>query len=111
MNAADMNVLAEEIAEAVPTSWLDSMLTGPDRVAKFQDGRPVEALLRAVKERVRQTAVELLARSIPVGQPEELCAICHNVRWPSAGRQGHDVAFGHMFAARTPTDTPNKDGR
>ena len=41
------------IVDAVPTNWLDPLLTGPDRVGNVPFGCPeIEKLLRAVRERV-----------------------------------------------------------
>lgn len=51
-----------EAADAVPTSWLDSLLTGPDAVLKGKGGTwgcpDIEALLRAVKARIRSLATK-----------------------------------------------------
>lgn len=43
----------EECARCVPTTWLDSMLSGPDKVAEFDDGAKIELLLQAVARRIR----------------------------------------------------------
>jgi hypothetical protein len=43
----------EEAARCVPSNWCDSMLTGPDKVAEFDDGPAVELLLNAVRNRIR----------------------------------------------------------
>lgn len=53
MAAAEARGL-ERAAEAIPTSWLDSLLTGPDAVVgKPPFGCPdVEALLNAIKNRI-----------------------------------------------------------
>lgn len=47
------------IANAVPTTWLDPLLSGPDAVAGLDrcDARVIEALLRAVKARVNSSAL------------------------------------------------------
>ena len=57
----DAAALAERIAEAVPTTWLDSLLTGPEKVGDFGNKCPaVERLLRAVKDRVLAAALRSL---------------------------------------------------
>jgi len=50
---SDERTRAEDI-EKIPTSWLDSILTGPDAVVGRPpyDCRHVEAILRAVKQRL-----------------------------------------------------------
>jgi len=46
----------DETAALVPTSWLDSLLTGPDAVLKSKGGTwgypEIEAVLRGVKQRI-----------------------------------------------------------
>lgn len=56
---ADPLVLArakerEACAKAVPTSWLDSLLTGPGKVigSPPYDGKDIERLLDAVRQRI-----------------------------------------------------------
>ena len=49
----------EEAAEAVPTSWLDPLLTGEDGIGKngaFFSCLDVEKVLRGVKKRIRAKA-------------------------------------------------------
>jgi hypothetical protein len=43
-----------DAVEAVPTTWLDSILTGPDKViaAPPYTGPHIEAILRAVRARI-----------------------------------------------------------
>ena len=49
----------EAILKCVPTSWLDSLLTGPDKVLKTPAGTwgwpDIERLLGAVKARLERT--------------------------------------------------------
>lgn len=44
----------EQCAACIPTSWLDPLLTGPNKVAEFSDGPAIEKLLRAVRDRILQ---------------------------------------------------------
>lgn len=45
--------LADEIADLVPTTWLDDLLSGPNKVELGNsDCREIEVLLRAVKDRI-----------------------------------------------------------
>lgn len=44
--------LIEECAACVPTNWLDSLLSGPDKVGDFPDGKIVEKLLLAIRARI-----------------------------------------------------------
>lgn len=39
-------------AKCVPSNWLDSLLTGPDKVADFTDCPAIERLLNAVRARI-----------------------------------------------------------
>lgn len=43
--------------DAIPTTWLDELLSGPRKVIKTADCREVEALLKAVKARM-QSAID-----------------------------------------------------
>lgn len=47
----------EQLIDLIPTSWLDSLLTGPDAVLKGNGGTwgcpDIERLLRAIQERIR----------------------------------------------------------
>jgi hypothetical protein len=47
------DLVIEECAKAVPTSWLDPMMTGPNSVKGNFDGPSTERLLQAVAERIR----------------------------------------------------------
>ena len=40
-----------DAAKCVPDTWLDELLSGPGSI-KFADGRPVEALLKRIRERI-----------------------------------------------------------
>jgi hypothetical protein len=46
------NHAIEECAKCVPTSWLDPMLSGPEKVGNMP-GRETEALLRGIQYRIR----------------------------------------------------------
>ena len=47
----------KRLPDEIPTNWLDSILSGPDAVDLSKcDGRQVEALLRAVQDRLRTRA-------------------------------------------------------
>ena len=49
------------IHNEIPTNWLDSLLTGPDKVDLSRcDNRQVEELLRRLKKRVRLEAEKWL---------------------------------------------------
>ena len=49
----------EAAAKAVPTTWLDPLLSGDGKITDdWKDGRDVEALLRAVAERIRGLLAE-----------------------------------------------------
>lgn len=47
------NAVIEECAKCVPTTWLDPLLTGPKKVAEFEDCPSVERLLQAIAARIR----------------------------------------------------------
>ena len=46
--------LKEKAINAVPTNWLDPLLTGKDVTDLPWDSPEIEQLLRGVKERIRQ---------------------------------------------------------
>lgn len=47
--------LGEKVLAAIPTTWLDPLLTGPKAVVKVPATCPdIERLLRAIKARVEQ---------------------------------------------------------
>lgn len=52
------DAVIEECAKCVPTTWLDPLLSGPEKVAEFHVGADVEKLLRAVRDRIRALASE-----------------------------------------------------
>lgn len=48
----------------IPTSWLDPLLTGPNKVLKGKnDCRDIEALLRAIQDRLRIVRDEALTKA------------------------------------------------
>jgi hypothetical protein len=47
------DLVIEECAKCIPTTWLDPLLTGPKAVAEFKDCPSVERLLQAVAVRIR----------------------------------------------------------
>lgn len=47
------DLVIEECAKAVPTTWLDPILSGPDSVRGTFDCPSTERLLGAVAERIR----------------------------------------------------------
>lgn len=47
------DLVIEECAKCVPTTWLDPLLSGPNKVADFADGPSVERLLQEVARRIR----------------------------------------------------------
>jgi len=55
----------EKMPEEVPTTWLDSLLTGPDAVARYDkhvwNNREVEALLRRIWYRLSEKSKQALA--------------------------------------------------
>lgn len=42
----------ERCIRCVPATWLDPLLSGPDKIAEFQDGPAVERLLNAIRARI-----------------------------------------------------------
>jgi hypothetical protein len=46
------NLVIDECAKCVPTTWLDPLLTGPKAVGDMP-ARETEALLRAIQDRIR----------------------------------------------------------
>lgn len=52
-----LKAMVRELPEAIPTTWLDSLLTGPDAVVDGKregfDCREIEALLRGIQDRLR----------------------------------------------------------
>jgi len=46
------NAVIDECAKAVPTTWLDSLLSGPNKVGDLP-ARETEALLRGIQDRIR----------------------------------------------------------
>lgn len=44
---------ADAILKAIPSNWLDPLLSGPDAVIKPMSGVGIERLLNAIRERVR----------------------------------------------------------
>ena len=46
----------EECAKCVPTSWLDPMLSGPEKVGDML-ARETEALLRGIQDRIRKLSL------------------------------------------------------
>lgn len=57
-HAAELAYVRKAVIAAVPTTWLDSLLTGPDAVIGKQPftGTDIERLLSAVKKRVEAAA-------------------------------------------------------
>ena len=57
--ASSITEKLQRVIDAVPTSWLDSLLTGPEAVlpkGRYDyNGKDIERLLRAVKKRVADT--------------------------------------------------------
>jgi len=64
-----------DMPNQVPTTWLDPLLTGPDRVVNGDSAsRDTEALLRAVKARIRDKSDEALAQirgGAAAGKPDD----------------------------------------
>ena len=60
--------LVGQIADAVPSSWLDDLLTGPNRVLSGNPGMwgcpDIERLLNAVRKRVEDRARNTLSNSV-----------------------------------------------
>jgi hypothetical protein len=52
MTKAERKALIEECARCVPTTWLDPLLTGPNKVGNLP-ARETEALLRGIQDRIR----------------------------------------------------------
>lgn len=52
MTKAERKALIEECARCVPTTWLDPLLSGPNKVGNLS-GRETEALLRGIQDRIR----------------------------------------------------------
>lgn len=50
------NAVIEECAKLVPTSWLDPLLTGPQRTIIDSPCPEIEALLRGIQARIRALA-------------------------------------------------------
>jgi hypothetical protein len=51
--------LGNRLIAAVPTSWLDPLLTGPDAIGKLPFGCPeIEALMTGVSNRLRRILYE-----------------------------------------------------
>ncbi len=46
------NAVIDECARAIPTTWLDPLLSGPNKVGSLP-ARETEALLRGVQDRIR----------------------------------------------------------
>lgn len=46
------DLVIEECAKCVPTTWLDPLLSGPNKVVDMP-ARPTEALLRGIQDRIR----------------------------------------------------------
>ena len=56
----------EACAKAVPRTWLDPLLTGPDRIAEtFSDGNSVERLIRAIERRIRAIDLAEIVKGNP----------------------------------------------
>lgn len=53
VDSACRNAIIDECANCVPTNWLDSLLTGPNKVIDKSPPREIEALLRGVQDRIR----------------------------------------------------------
>lgn len=54
MTDEEQSALIEACAKQVPTTWLDSLLTGPNKVVPANtDARIIEPLLQAVAARIR----------------------------------------------------------
>lgn len=45
----------ERCAKCVPTTWLDSLLSGDKKIDPLLTTRGIEALLRAVQDRIRNS--------------------------------------------------------
>ena len=58
LSMADLarNTVIAECAACVPTSWLDPLLSGPNKVGNMP-ARETEALLRAVQDRIRALTI------------------------------------------------------
>ena len=52
MTKAERKALVEECARCVPTTWLDPLLSGPNKVGSLP-ARETEALLRGIQDRIR----------------------------------------------------------
>lgn len=52
------NAVIDECAKCVPTSWLDSLLSGPKKVGDLP-ARETEALLRGIQDRIRALKSDL----------------------------------------------------
>jgi hypothetical protein len=51
----------EDLPKQIPKSWLDPLLSGPDKVSlENSDCREIEALLRGIQDRLRKFASEAL---------------------------------------------------
>lgn len=46
------DLIIDECAKAVPTNWVDPLLTGPKAVKIPSDCRDVEYLLRSIQDRI-----------------------------------------------------------
>ena len=46
------NAVIDECARAIPTTWLDPLLSGPAKVGNMP-ARETEALLRGIQDRIR----------------------------------------------------------
>lgn len=51
--AARFNAVVEQCAKAVPTNWVDPLLSGPSAPKGPLDNRGVEQLLRGIQDRIR----------------------------------------------------------
>ena len=60
---------AKRLSELVPTSWLDSLLSGPEKVISSGPctNTDIERLLLAVKKRLQQAEAEAAALPAPSG--------------------------------------------
>lgn len=59
----EMREALTKMPEVVPTNWLDPLLTGPNCVVSNKsDTQEIEALLRAVKSRVKDVCVAALSK-------------------------------------------------
>jgi len=56
---------ANEVINCIPTNWLDNFLTGDERIIKTYpcEAKDVENLLRAIKQRVKDTVSKFHANS------------------------------------------------